>query len=121
MNIAIVDASLYLLHFERMPGAKLTSIDIAMNKAFTAAGHRAPTSVYKEMVWPGGAAFGLNSSNNGKFMYVAGGIPIKVDGEVIGAIGCSTGTPAQDTEVSQAGVDAVLAYIKKQQSSKPKL
>ncbi|KAK5261948.1 hypothetical protein LTR40_001180 [Exophiala xenobiotica] len=71
MNIAIVDASLYLLHFERMPGAKLTSIDIAQNKAFTAAGHRAPTSVYKEAVWPGGAAFGLNNSNNGKFMPVS--------------------------------------------------
>jgi uncharacterized protein GlcG (DUF336 family) len=99
MNIAIVDASLYLLHFTRMPGAKLTSIDISQSKAFTAAGHRNPTSVYKEMVWPGGAAFGLNSSNGGKFMYVGGGIPIKVDGECIGAIGCSNGTPAQDAEV----------------------
>ncbi|KAK5467609.1 hypothetical protein LTS15_000582 [Exophiala xenobiotica] len=121
MNIAIVDASLYLLHFERMPGAKLTSVDIAQNKAFTAAGHRAPTSVYKEAVWPGGAAFGLNNSNNGKFMYVAGGIPIVVDGEVVGAIGCSTGTPAQDTKVAQAGVDAVMEYVKKHQAGKPKL
>jgi len=121
MNIAIVDASLYLLHFERMPGAKLTSIDIAQNKAFTAAGHRAPTSVYKEAVWPGGAAFGLNNSNNGKFMYVAGGIPIVVDGEVVGAIGCSTGTPAQDTKVAQAGVDGVMEYVKKHQAGKPKL
>jgi len=114
MNIAIVDASLYLLHFERMHGAKLTSVDISINKAFTAAGHKAPTSVYKENVWPGGPAFGLNSSNGGKFMYVAGGIPIVVDGEVVGAIGCSTGTPAQDSEVAQAGVDAVLAYAKRQ-------
>jgi uncharacterized protein GlcG (DUF336 family) len=113
MNVAIVDASLYLLHFERMPGAKLTSVDIAINKAFTAAGHRAPTSTYKEAVWPGGAAFGLNSSNNGKFMYVAGGIPIVVDGEVVGAVGCSTGTPGQDSKVAQAGVDAVMEYIKK--------
>ncbi|KIW23179.1 uncharacterized protein PV07_11399 [Cladophialophora immunda] len=115
MNIAIVDASLYLLHFERMPGAKLTSVDIAMNKAFTAAGHRAPTSVYKEAVWPGGPAFGLNSSNNGRFMYVAGGIPIVVEGEVVGAIGCSTGTPSQDTKVAQAGVDAVMEYVKQSQ------
>ncbi|OQV07172.1 hypothetical protein CLAIMM_11643 [Cladophialophora immunda] len=115
MNIAIVDASLYLLHFERMPGAKLTSVDIAMNKAFTAAGHRAPTSVYKEAVWPGGPAFGLNSSNNGRFMYVAGGIPIVVEGEVVGAIGCSTGTPSQDTKVAQAGVDAVMEYAKQSQ------
>jgi len=120
MNIAIVDASLYLLHFERMPGAKLTSIDIAMNKAFTAAGHKAPTSIYKEAVWPGGPAFGLNSSNNGRFMYVAGGIPIVVDGEVVGAVGCSTGTPGQDTKVAQAGVDAVMEYINKRHAG-PKL
>ncbi|KAK5022381.1 hypothetical protein LTS07_010041 [Exophiala sideris] len=100
MNVAIVDASLYLLHFERMPGAKLTSVDISMNKAFTAAGHHAPTSVYKEAVWPGGAAFGLNNSNGGKFI---------------------TGTPAQDTEVAQAGVDAVLSYIKKNSQLKAKL
>ncbi len=123
MNVAIVDASLYLLHFERMPGAKLTSIDIAMNKAFTAAGHRVPTSTYREAVWPGGAAFGLNNSNGGRFMYVAGGIPIVVEGEVVGAIGCSTGTPAQDTQVAQAGVDAVADYVKRhhQPAVKPKL
>lgn len=104
MNIAIVDSTLHLLHFERLPNAKLTSIDIAINKAFTAAGHKAPTSVYKEMVWPGGKAFGLNNSNGGKFMYVAGGIPIVVNGVVIGAVGCSTGTPDQDVEVASAGV-----------------
>ncbi|OAP63572.1 hypothetical protein AYL99_02799 [Fonsecaea erecta] len=121
MNIAIVDASLYLLHFERMPGAKLTSVDIAMNKAFTAAGHRAPTSVYKEAVWPGGPAFGLNSSNGGRFMYVAGGIPIVIEGEVVGAVGCSTGTPSQDTKVAQAGVDAVMAYVEKNSQLKSKL
>jgi uncharacterized protein GlcG (DUF336 family) len=50
MNIAIVDASTYLLHFERMPGAKLTSVDISMNKAFTAAGsvscHRCHVALY---------------------------------------------------------------------------
>lgn len=111
MNIAIVDNTLHLLHFERLPGAKLTSIDIAINKAFTAAGHKVPTSVYKENVWPGGKAFGLNNSNGGRFMYVAGGIPIVAEGRdggdaVVGAVGCSTGTPDQDVEVAQAGVDA---------------
>ena len=53
-------------------------------------------------------------------MYVAGGIPIVIEGEVVGAIGCSTGTPAQDTEVAQAGIDAVLEFVKKKQSQ-PKL
>lgn len=110
MNIAIVDSTLHLLHFERLPNAKLTSIDIAINKAFTAAGHKAPTSVYKDNVWPGGKAFGLNNSNGGRFMYVAGGIPlvVRVDGRdvVVGAVGCSTGTPDQDVEVASAGVEA---------------
>lgn len=114
MNIAIVDSTLHLLHFERLPNAKLTSIDIAINKAFTAAGHKAPTSVYKENVWPGGKAFGLNNSNGGKFMYVAGGIPIVVEGVVVGAVGCSTGTPDQDVEVAKAGVEAFEREWEKQ-------
>src|SRR5271154_6995022 len=112
MNIAIVDDTTFLLHFERMPGAKLTSIDIAINKAFTAAGHKVPTHVYKEAVWPGGAAYGINNSNGGRFMVIGGGIPVKIDGEVVGAVGCSTGTPAQDQEVAQAGVDAIMEHGK---------
>lgn len=118
MNIAIVDATLQLLSFTRMLNAKLTSIDIAINKAFTAAGHKNPTSVYKEMVWPGGKAFGLNNSNGGKFMYVAGGIPIVIAGEVVGAVGCSTGTPDQDVTVAQAGVDAVMKVWKDEEDGR---
>lgn len=57
-------------------------------------------------MWPGGKAFGLNASNGGRFMYVAGGIPIVVGGVVVGAVGCSTGTPDQDVEVAEAGVRA---------------
>jgi len=70
MNIAIVDSTLHLLSFSRMPGAKLTSIDIAINKAFTAAGHRTPTHKYKEMVWPGGLAYGIINSNGGRFTVI---------------------------------------------------
>lgn len=87
MNIAIVDASLHLLSFARMPGAKLTSIDIAINKAFTAAGHRSPTHVYREAVWPGGAAYGIDKSNGGRFTVIGGGVPIALEGgEVVGAV-----------------------------------
>jgi uncharacterized protein GlcG (DUF336 family) len=50
MNIAIVDASTHLLAFSRMPEAKITSIGIAMDKAFTAAGHKVGTHTYKEAV-----------------------------------------------------------------------
>ncbi|KAF2464553.1 DUF336-domain-containing protein, partial [Lindgomyces ingoldianus] len=108
MNIAIVDSSLHLLCFTRMDGAKLTSISIALDKAFTAAGHRTPTSSYRENVWPGGAAYGINGSNGGRFCTIGGGVPIMdEEGRVLGAVGCSTGTPKQDEEVAWKGVDAV--------------
>jgi uncharacterized protein GlcG (DUF336 family) len=92
----------------RMTDAKLTSIAIAMDKAFTAAGHKLGTHNYKDVVYPGGAAYGINHSNGGRFSTIGGGLPIKnSQGQVLGAIGCSTGTPAQDQEVAQAGLDAL--------------
>jgi uncharacterized protein GlcG (DUF336 family) len=106
MNIAIMDNACHLLAFARMEGAKLTSINIAIDKAFTAAGHRAPTS-YKDNVYPGGPAYGINHSNQGRFMTIAGGVPIVKDGVVVGAVGCSTGLPSQDEDVAKKGVEAV--------------
>lgn len=113
MNIAIVDASTHLLHFSRMSTAKITSINIAMDKAFTAAGHRVGTHTYKEAVWPGGVAYGLGNTNGGRFTTFGGGLPIRnVKGDVIGGIGASTGTPAQDEQVVRAGVEAVEEVLR---------
>lgn len=97
VNISVYDASLHLLSFSRMPGAKLTSIDIAHNKAFTAAGHRLPTDGYKERVEPGGGLFGVHHTNGGRFCTIQGGEPVLgLDGGCLGAIGVSGGTPQQD-------------------------
>lgn len=83
-----------------------------MDKAFTAAGHRVGTHMYKEAVWPGGVAYGLGNSNGGRFTTFGGGLPItNSKGEVIGGIGASTGTPAQDQQVVQAGVDALQQVL----------
>ena len=113
MNIAVVDSATHLLHFSRMDGAKFTSISIAMDKAFTAAGHRVPTSTYKEAVWPGGAGFGIWNSNGGRFMVIGGGLPVKNEsGQILGAIGVSTGTPAQDEEVARAGIEVIERMMK---------
>jgi uncharacterized protein GlcG (DUF336 family) len=118
-NIAIVDSTLHLLHFIRQPTAKLTSISIAIDKAFTASGHKQPTSAYKSPNFlPGGVAYGIHNSNGGRFMLIGGGVPIKIDGVVVGAVGVSTGTPAQDEEVATAGVKAVDEWVKKRQGAK---
>lgn len=113
MDIAVVDRSGLLLAFYRMDGAKLTSIDVAISKAFTAASTRMPTSAYREVAGPKGKAFGIFVSNQGRFMIFGGGVPILFDGEILGAVGCSSGTPEQDEEVAQAGIDALLEALRK--------
>merc|ERR1712070_34475 len=95
-----------------MPNAKLTSIQTAIDKAFTAAGHRAPTSTYAgKNFLPGGPAFGIHN-------IIGGGLPIMVDGVCVGAIGVSTGTPAQDIECATAGVEAVEKVVQRRQGAK---
>lgn len=111
MDIAIVDDGGNLLCFHRMDGAKITSIDVAINKAFTAAAARVPTAKYGELAAPGAKAFGIHVSNQGRFMILGGGLPILVEGQPIGGIGCSSGTVDQDAEVAQAGIDALLAAL----------
>ncbi|KAK4893839.1 hypothetical protein LTS10_011413 [Elasticomyces elasticus] len=118
-NIALVDNTLQLQHFVRMPNAKLTSIQIAIDKAFTAAGHRLPTTAYQgKNFLPGGPAYGIHNSNGGRFMLIGGGIPIEVDGAIVGAIGVSTGTPAQDIECATAGVEAVKKFVERKKGPK---
>lgn len=111
MDIAVTDGSGWLLAFYRMDGAKLTSIDIAINKAFTAAGTRKPTHEYAAVAGAGGPAFGIHVSNQGRFMIFGGGVPIVVDGQCIGAVGCSSGTAEQDREVAEAGIAAFLEQL----------
>ncbi len=109
MDIAVVDDGGHLLVFNRMDGAKLSSIDIAICKAWTAACARRATHEYAEIAGPGKPAYGIHVSNSGRFMIVGGGLPILVDGQVIGGIGCSSGTVQQDREVAMAGVQALHA------------
>ena len=107
MDIAVVDDGGHLIVFNRMDGAKLSSIDIAVSKAWTAACSRRPTHEYAEIAGPGRPAYGIHMTNDGRFTIVGGGLPIRVDNGVLGGIGCSGGTVHQDREVAQAGIAAL--------------
>ena len=109
MCIAVVDESGNLIAFERMDGGKVTSISIAQDKAFTAAGARKATHEYNAACVPGNLVFGIHTSCGGRLNVVGGGYPILVDGEVVGGIGASSGTPPQDMEVAQGGIDHFMA------------
>ena len=111
MCIAIVDESGTLLAFERMDGGRVTSTIIAQDKAFTAAGARKATHEYNEVCVPGNLAFGIHTAIGGRLCVAGGGLPVAVEGQVVGGIGVSSGTPAQDMECAQAGIDHFLSTI----------
>lgn len=108
MCIAITDEAGQLIAFCRMDGGKVTSTTIAIDKAFTAAAAKKATHEYGAASQPGAPTFGISSAINGRLMIVGGGLPVIVDGAVIGGIGISSGTPDQDMAVAQAGIDAFL-------------
>jgi len=108
MDIAVADDGGHLLAFIRMDNARVTSIDIAINKAYTAACSRRGTHEYATIARAGGPGFGLHMSNRGRFMIVGGGLPIFIDGRLAGAVGCSSGNAEQDREACQAGIDRLL-------------
>lgn len=112
MCIAITDDCGQLIAFDRMDGGKVTSITIAIDKSFTASAAKKATHEYGAASQPGAPAYGIASAIGGRLMVVGGGLPVIVDGAVVGGIGVSSGTPAQDQDVAQAGIDAFLAAQK---------
>ena len=111
MCIAVTDDSGNLIAFERMNGGKAHSIAVAQDKAFTAGAARKATHEYNAVNTPGSLAFGIHTEHGGRLSSVGGGLPVIVDGECLGGIGASSGTPQQDMDVSQAGIDHFLAMI----------
>jgi len=106
MNIAVVDSGGNLVAHVRMDDAWIGSIDISIKKAFTSRAFDIATKDLATHSQSGGQFFGIHASNNGKIMIFAGGIPLKRDGKVVGAVGVSGGSGDQDHAVAEAGVAA---------------
>lgn len=106
MNVAVVDAGGNLIAHERMDGAWIGSVDISINKAFTARAFNIATKDLAANAQPGQQFFGIHASNQGRIMIFAGGIPLKKNGQVVGAVGVSGGSGEQDQTVAQAGAAA---------------
>ena len=106
MNIAIADAGGNLISHVRMDGAWIGSIDISIKKAYTSRAFNIATKDLAEHSQSGNQFFGIHASNDGKIMIFAGGIPLKKDGVVVGAIGVSGGSGEQDHAVAEAGAAA---------------
>jgi uncharacterized protein GlcG (DUF336 family) len=103
MNIAVVDQGGNLVAHIRMDKAWLGSVDISINKAWTSRAFDISTKDLAEHSQSGGQFFGIHASNHGRVMVFAGGIPLKRGGHVVGAIGVSGGSGADDHAVAEAG------------------
>src|SRR5580698_11130924 len=106
-NIAVADASGGLVAHVRMDGAWLGSVDIAINKAWTARAFDASTEDLARLTQSGEPGFGLNTTNDSKVVIFGGGIPIKLHGAVIGAVGASGGSVEQDVAVARAALAGI--------------
>jgi uncharacterized protein GlcG (DUF336 family) len=106
-NIAVVDAGGGLVAHARMDGAWLGSVDIAIDKAWTARAFDMPTDALARLAQSGQQGFGINTTNDCRVVIFGGGIPVKANGMVIGGVGASGGSVEQDTLVARAAVDGL--------------
>lgn len=101
---SVVDKGGNLVYFERMEDSLLASIDISINKAYTANALKMPTNQVTDLAKEDGALFGIQFTNNGRIVTFGGGYPIIVDGNIIGGVGVSGGTADEDMAICQEGL-----------------
>lgn len=106
MNIAVADSGGNLVAHVRMDNAWIGSVDISIKKAWTSRAFDITTKDLAANSQSGDQFFGIHASNDGRVMIFAGGIPLKKDGKVVGAIGVSGGSGEQDHAVAEAGASA---------------
>lgn len=107
VNIAVVDAGGNLAAFLRMPGAFLHSIDISIDKAYTAAGFGLPTAAWTEALATHSPAVRLGLPLRPRMVCFGGGLPLRHEGQVIGGIGVSGGSELEDEACARAGLNAI--------------
>jgi uncharacterized protein GlcG (DUF336 family) len=105
--VAIVDNAGHLVAFEKMDNTQTASVEVAQDKAVSAAIYRRTTKVVQDGVAGGGA--GLRLLGLRGMSPVEGGIPLVIDGKIVGGIGVSGVTSEQDGQVAKAGADALSA------------
>jgi uncharacterized protein GlcG (DUF336 family) len=103
-SIAVVDAGGHLVAHARMDGAWIGSIDIAIDKAWTSRATDHATDELAGAAQSGESLFGLNTTNGGRLVIFGGGVPIALDGRVIGAVGVSGGSVDEDVSVARAAL-----------------
>ena len=106
-STAVVDSGDQLVAFARMDGADLVTIGLARDKAFSALMNRMPTADLAPLVQPGAEFYGYDALAGGRMVVFGGGAPVELEGILVGAIGVSGGSSAEDQQAADAAVGAI--------------
>lgn len=109
VSLAVVDAGGVLKAFARMDGAEIAGEALAVDKAYTAVAHRTATAELAPLAEPGGELFGLHAAGRGRYVLFGGGLPVVLDGVVVGGLGVSGGSAEQDVQCAEAMLGALEA------------
>jgi len=104
VSAAVVDAGGHLVAFGRMDGAEIAGPVLAVDKAYTAVANRIATSELAILAAPGGELFGLHANGGGRFVIFGGGVPVWSDGVVVGGVGVSGASTADDDACARAAI-----------------
>ncbi len=107
MAVAITDPSGELVYFVKMDGTQTGSVNVSIGKSRSAALFKRPTKVFQDMLASGGA--GVRVLALERAIPIEGGVPLVIDGEIVGGIGASGGSSDQDGVVAGAGAAALIA------------
>lgn len=107
VSAAVVDAGGHLIAFGRMDGAEIAGPVLAVDKAYTSVANRIATSELAILAAPGGELFGLHANGGGRFVIFGGGVPIAIDGDIVGGVGVSGASAADDEACALAALAAL--------------
>ena len=105
MVIAVVNSEGNLIAEHRMDGALLVSLDIALNKAYTAVAVKVPTHKLAEVSQPGQSLYGIQNCDQGRIVIFGGGYPVEVEGELVAGLGVSGGSVEEDIKVAEGALE----------------
>lgn len=108
ISAAVVDAGGHLIAFARMDGAEIAGPTLAIDKAYTAVAQSVSTQDLGRLAAPGGELYGIQANGGGRYVIFGGGIPLRVDGDIVGAVGVSGSTVHDDIAIATAAHDAYL-------------
>ncbi|ORA34231.1 GlcG/HbpS family heme-binding protein [Mycobacterium aquaticum] len=106
VSAAVVDSGGHLVAFGRMDGAEIAGPVLAVDKAYTAVANSTATAELGVLAAPGGELFGLQANGGGRFVIFGGGIPLRAGGVIVGGVGVSGASAADDVACAEAAVAA---------------